>query len=146
MMPVTAAGYFDLDHAEIPKASTVMNIVRLIGGTVATATFAVILERQIIARPRSDGGQGRRQRRRHLVVGQASARRRRPGGGGIRPHVLVGGRDHPPCLHPDARSSPTTLQQGRRPVQTMGAAPSTETAGPSDAAGSGEDVTGAMVD
>jgi EmrB/QacA subfamily drug resistance transporter len=49
MMPVTAAGYFDLSHAEIPKASTVMNIVRLIGGTVATATFAVVLERQIIA-------------------------------------------------------------------------------------------------
>ena len=49
MMPVTAAGYFDLDHAEIPKVSTVMNIMRLVGGTVATATFAVVLERQIIA-------------------------------------------------------------------------------------------------
>ena len=49
MMPVTAAAYFDLDHAEIPKASTVMNIVRLIGGSVATALFAVVLERQIIA-------------------------------------------------------------------------------------------------
>jgi EmrB/QacA subfamily drug resistance transporter len=49
MMPVTAAGYFDLDHAEIPRASTVMNITRLIGGTVATAAFAVILERQILA-------------------------------------------------------------------------------------------------
>ena len=49
MMPVTAAAYFDLNHAEIPKASTVMNIVRLIGGSVATALFAVVLERQIIA-------------------------------------------------------------------------------------------------
>jgi EmrB/QacA subfamily drug resistance transporter len=49
MMPVTAAAYFDLSHAEIPKASTVMNIVRLIGGSVATAAFAVVLERQIIA-------------------------------------------------------------------------------------------------
>ena len=47
MMPVTAAAYFDLSHAEIPKASTVMNIVRLIGGSVATALFAVVLERQI---------------------------------------------------------------------------------------------------
>ena len=49
MMPVTAAAYFDLNHAEIPKASTVMNIVRLVGGSVATAAFAVVLERQIIA-------------------------------------------------------------------------------------------------
>src|SRR4029077_2770087 len=49
MMPVTAAAYFDLNHAEIPKASTVMNIVRLVGGSVATALFAVVLERQIIA-------------------------------------------------------------------------------------------------
>src|SRR5580700_3337516 len=48
MMPVTAAAYFDLSHAEIPKASTVMNIVRLVGGSVATALFAVVLERQII--------------------------------------------------------------------------------------------------
>src|SRR5271167_13506 len=49
MMPVTAAAYFDLNHAEIPKASTTMNIVRQIGGSVATALFAVVLERQIVA-------------------------------------------------------------------------------------------------
>jgi predicted MFS family arabinose efflux permease len=49
MMPVTAAAYFDLNHAEIPKASTIMNIVRLVGGSVATALFAVVLERQIVA-------------------------------------------------------------------------------------------------
>jgi EmrB/QacA subfamily drug resistance transporter len=49
MMPVTAAAYFDLSHAEIPKASTIMNIVRTIGGSVATALFAVVLERQIVS-------------------------------------------------------------------------------------------------
>jgi len=49
MMPVTAAAYVDLNHAEIPKASTVMNIVRLAGGSFATALFAVVLERQIVA-------------------------------------------------------------------------------------------------
>ena len=48
MMPVTAAAYFDLSHAEIPKASTTMNIVRQVGGSVATALFAVVLERQIV--------------------------------------------------------------------------------------------------
>ena len=49
MMPVTAAAYFDLSHAEIPKASTTMNIVRQVGGSVATALFAVVLERQIVS-------------------------------------------------------------------------------------------------
>jgi hypothetical protein len=49
MMPVMAAAYYDLSHAEIPRATTVLNIVRLIGGSVATATFAVVLERQIVA-------------------------------------------------------------------------------------------------
>ncbi len=55
MMPVTAAAYFDLSHAEIPKASTVMNIVRLIGGSVATALFAVVLERQIVSNLSANG-------------------------------------------------------------------------------------------
>jgi EmrB/QacA subfamily drug resistance transporter len=55
MMPVTAAAYFDLSHAEIPKASTVMNIVRLVGGSVATALFAVVLERQIVDNVTSAG-------------------------------------------------------------------------------------------
>jgi EmrB/QacA subfamily drug resistance transporter len=55
MMPVTAAAYFDLSHAEIPKASTVMNIVRLIGGSVATALFAVVLERQIVSNLTASG-------------------------------------------------------------------------------------------
>jgi EmrB/QacA subfamily drug resistance transporter len=58
MMPVTAAAYFDLNHAEIPKASTVMNIVRLVGGSVATALFAVVLERQIIANLQALGAKG----------------------------------------------------------------------------------------
>ena len=48
MMPVTAAAYVGLTHAEIPKASTTMNIVRQVGGSVATALFAVVLERQIV--------------------------------------------------------------------------------------------------
>jgi len=49
MMPVTAAAYYNLNHAEIPKATTTMNIVRQVGGSVATALFAVVLERQIVS-------------------------------------------------------------------------------------------------
>jgi EmrB/QacA subfamily drug resistance transporter len=48
LMPITAAAYFNLNHAQIPKASTTMNIVRQVGGSVATALFAVVLERQIV--------------------------------------------------------------------------------------------------
>ena len=48
MMPITAAAYYNLSHAAIPRASTTMNIVRQIGGSVATALFAVVLQRQIV--------------------------------------------------------------------------------------------------
>jgi EmrB/QacA subfamily drug resistance transporter len=48
MMPMTAAAYFDLSHADIPRGTTTMNIVRQIGGSVATALFAVVLERRIV--------------------------------------------------------------------------------------------------
>jgi EmrB/QacA subfamily drug resistance transporter len=50
MMPIMAAAYFDLTPAQIPKASTTLNIMRQIGGSVAVAAFAVVLQRQIIAR------------------------------------------------------------------------------------------------
>jgi MFS family permease len=48
MMPIMAAAYFDLSNADIPRASTTLNIVRQVGGSVATALFAVVLQRQII--------------------------------------------------------------------------------------------------
>ena len=55
MMPVTAAAYFGLSHAAIPRASTTMNIVRQIGASVATALFAVVLQRQIVENLRVAG-------------------------------------------------------------------------------------------
>jgi EmrB/QacA subfamily drug resistance transporter len=48
MMPIMAATYFDLSHAQIPRATTTLNIMRQIGGSVATALFAVVLQRQIV--------------------------------------------------------------------------------------------------
>jgi EmrB/QacA subfamily drug resistance transporter len=50
MMPIMAAAYFDLSHSDIPRASTTLNIVRQVGASVATAAFAVVLQRQIIER------------------------------------------------------------------------------------------------
>jgi EmrB/QacA subfamily drug resistance transporter len=48
MMPIMSAAYFDLSHADVPRASTTLNIVRQIGASVATAAFAVVLQRGIV--------------------------------------------------------------------------------------------------
>jgi EmrB/QacA subfamily drug resistance transporter len=48
MMPIMAAAYFDLSHADIPRATTTLNIVRQVGASIATALFAVVLQRQIL--------------------------------------------------------------------------------------------------
>ena len=56
MMPIMAAAYWDLDRADVPSASTTLNIVRQVGASVATALFAVILDRQIIDRLGSPHG------------------------------------------------------------------------------------------
>ncbi|HEY3842527.1 MAG TPA: DHA2 family efflux MFS transporter permease subunit [Acidimicrobiales bacterium] len=58
MMPIMAAAYFDLSHADVPRASTTLNIVRQVGGSVATALFAVVLERQITQNLGSKSGSG----------------------------------------------------------------------------------------
>jgi MFS family permease len=55
MMPIMAAAYFDLVPAQIPRASTTLNIMRQIGGSVAVAAFAVVLQRQIIERTTRPG-------------------------------------------------------------------------------------------
>jgi MFS family permease len=48
MMPIMSAAYFDLSSADIPRATTTLNIVRQIGASVATALFAVVLQRGIV--------------------------------------------------------------------------------------------------
>jgi EmrB/QacA subfamily drug resistance transporter len=58
MMPIFAAAYFDLSHTDIPRASTTLNIVRQIGGSVAVALFAVVLQRQIISHVGGGSGGG----------------------------------------------------------------------------------------
>lgn len=49
MMPAMAAAYRTLDRAQIPRATTSINILQRVGGSVGTALLAVILERQITA-------------------------------------------------------------------------------------------------
>ena len=47
MMPVFAASYRGLTHAEIPRATTATNIVRQVGGSFGVAIFAVVLQQAI---------------------------------------------------------------------------------------------------
>ena len=47
MMPVVAASYRGLTHAEVPRASTATNILRQVGGSIGVAVFAVVLQDQI---------------------------------------------------------------------------------------------------
>jgi MFS family permease len=49
MMPAMAAAYRTLDRSQIPRATTSINILQRVGGSVGTALLAVILERQIAA-------------------------------------------------------------------------------------------------
>ena len=50
MMPVFAASYRGLSHAEVPRASTATNIIRQVGGSIGVAVFAVVLSNQITRR------------------------------------------------------------------------------------------------
>jgi nitrate/nitrite transporter NarK len=56
VMPIMSSAFFDLSHAEVPGASTTLNIVRQIGASVATALFAVVLQRQIVERTHARSG------------------------------------------------------------------------------------------
>ncbi len=47
MMPMVAASYSELDHASVPAASTTTNILRQVGGSVATAVLAVVLQHEV---------------------------------------------------------------------------------------------------
>ena len=48
MMPAMAASYAQLDVADVPRATTSLNIVQRVGGSIGTALMAVVLQRQIV--------------------------------------------------------------------------------------------------
>jgi len=47
MMPAISAAYQTLDAPQVPRASTAINIVQRVGGSIGTALVAVVLEHQI---------------------------------------------------------------------------------------------------
>jgi EmrB/QacA subfamily drug resistance transporter len=58
MMPAMAAAYVNLSRPAIPRATTMVNIVQRVGGSLGTALFAVVLERHIAAGVPGAGGGG----------------------------------------------------------------------------------------
>src|SRR4051794_1312731 len=49
MMPAMAAAYQTLQRSAVPRAETLINILRTVGGSVGTAVLTVVLERRIAA-------------------------------------------------------------------------------------------------
>jgi MFS family permease len=49
MMPAMAAAYQTLDRAAVPRATSLINIIRTVGGSFGTAILTVVLERRIVA-------------------------------------------------------------------------------------------------
>ena len=50
MMPAMAAAYAALDRAAVPRATSALNVIQRIGGSIGTALLAVILQGQIASR------------------------------------------------------------------------------------------------
>ena len=68
MMPSIAAAYASLSRAAVPRATTALNVLQRVGGSIGTALLAVVLEDQIQAA--IPGAVG---------VGHGALRRSRPG-------------------------------------------------------------------
>jgi EmrB/QacA subfamily drug resistance transporter len=49
MMPSMAAAYQTLERPAVPRATSAINIIRTVGGSVGTALLTVVLERRIVA-------------------------------------------------------------------------------------------------
>ena len=43
------AAYQTLERSQVPRATTVINIIRTVGGSVGTAVLTVVLQRRIVA-------------------------------------------------------------------------------------------------
>jgi EmrB/QacA subfamily drug resistance transporter len=56
MMPAMAAAYQTLSRDRVPRASTAINIVQRVGGSIGTALVAVVLEHQISVQVGGAGG------------------------------------------------------------------------------------------
>jgi hypothetical protein len=58
MMPAMAAAYATLSHADVPRATSALNVLQRVGGSVGTALLAVVLQHQIVAQLSAAGVSG----------------------------------------------------------------------------------------
>jgi EmrB/QacA subfamily drug resistance transporter len=58
MMPSMSAAYATLDHAAVPRATSSLNVVQRVGGSIGTALLAVVLQHQIATGLGGGGGGG----------------------------------------------------------------------------------------
>src|SRR5947209_7846949 len=59
MMPSMAAAYATLDHAAVPRATSALNVIQRVGGSIGTAVLAVVLQHQVQQQvPGAGGGLG----------------------------------------------------------------------------------------
>jgi EmrB/QacA subfamily drug resistance transporter len=57
MMPSMAAAYAALDHSAVPRATSALNVLQRVGGSIGTAVLAVVLQHSITTRiPGASGG------------------------------------------------------------------------------------------
>ena len=57
MMPAMAAAYATMDTADVPRGTTILNVVQRVGGSIGTAILAVVLQHEISAKvPGAHGG------------------------------------------------------------------------------------------
>jgi EmrB/QacA subfamily drug resistance transporter len=49
MMPSMAAAYATLDRGQIPRATSALNVLQRVGGSIGTALLAVVLQHQIVS-------------------------------------------------------------------------------------------------
>jgi hypothetical protein len=63
MMPAMAAAYATLSSAQVPRATSALNVIQRVGGSMGTALLAVVLQHQIASQlgaagARAGGGGG----------------------------------------------------------------------------------------
>jgi hypothetical protein len=58
MMPTMSAAFQSLTHAEVPRASTMMNIIQQVAGSIGVATMSVVLGNALADRLPGGGSAG----------------------------------------------------------------------------------------
>src|SRR5919202_3843532 len=58
MMPAMSAAYATLDRAAVPRATSALNVLQRVGGSIGTALLAVVLQHQIATQVGGGGGGG----------------------------------------------------------------------------------------